>query len=488
LRVPPSGLLLRRARSACRDIGRDLGVVLGARVLLSAARALATVIAALYLSAVGFSALRIGETFLVMTAVAAALSVAVGSLTDRIDQRVLLVATPLLLTAGAFMLAYSAQASVLVAAVAIGSVGRGQGAGGGSVGPHQPAESSYVTAIVPARRRNSAFATLAVASSTGALLGGLLAGTARPTGSAASAAAAAASYRPAFLVVAGLAAAAGLLALALRRAPRAGADGGRTGPRAGADGGRAQGRGERDGRGRRRRGGALGESAARVVPWKSRRVLWRMLLTNSTNGLATVVVGPLFSYWLHTKFGASPGEIGVVYAAANGVSIAGLLLASPLARRMGSVKSIVALRATQGLLLLPLAFAPTFAFAGVVFAVRQLAQRLGLPLRKSYVQGVADESERGRMAAWSNLPSQGVQAGGHALVGYLFQEASLAAPFVIGAGAQLLNASLWAGLLGPIRPPEERGRRTERRELPPSPSPGGTAVPSGAPARGDDFF
>jgi len=421
-----------------------MAIVLTARLSMSTARSIAGVVTALYLEAEGFSGLAIGVLFVVVTVVSAGLSTAVGLLSDRVGRRPFLVLVPLLAGAAAFAYATSRTPAVLFVAAAVGTFGRGAGAGGGTVGPYQPAESALVAESVPPAYRASAFGGLTFASVAGALVGGLLATLAgsRPHARGAGALVA---YRPAFLAAGLLAVVAGLLALALpaRRGVLA------TGP--------ARRQGDPDSSAP---AGTPGGRRQRVRwPRRSWPALWRLSLTNAVNGLGVGLFGPFVSYWLSRRYGVGPGSIGILFAVVNLASLASALAAAWVGRRLGTVRAIVAVRLLSGALLVPMALAPTFLVASGLFVVRMVAQRMGLPLRQSFAQDLADPSERASVAALSTLPSQVTMAGSQALAGYLFDEVSLAAPMELAAVFQCLNAALYSVLFG-------RGRLTVARPAP----------------------
>ncbi len=408
-------------------IDRDLAIVLTARTCMSVARAIAGVVTALYLAAEGFSALRIGALFLCVALTSALLSTTIGLFSDRLGRRMFLVVVPLFASVSAVVFALERSTAVLFVFAALGSFGRGAGAGAGNVGPYQPAEAAFVAETVPVAKRSDAFGRLSFVSSIGALAGGLLAGLARPGSSVGAAATLA--YRPAFVAAAVLSAAAGLLALGLSEPVRPSVE--------------------------RRRGF--------VFPRRSWGVLWRFWITNGTNGLAIGLFGPFVSYWFHRRFGSSPAEIGVLFAVINVATLASSLSAADIGRRFGTVRAIVAVRLFSGLLLVPMALSPSFLVAGAIYLVRMMAQRVGLPLRQSFTQSVADPDERASLAALSTLPAQGTQAGSQVLAGYLFDEVSLSAPMILAGSLQVINAVAYAKLFGSIgtevdeRPSVEEG-------------------------------
>jgi MFS family permease len=419
---------------------RNLRVILAARVGMSVGRAMASVVTALYLAAIGFSAVEIGVLFVGVTVASALMSTVIGLLADRWGRKPFLVVVPLIAAGAGVVYAELRVTALLFVAAALGSFGRGSGAGGGTVGPYQPAESALVADSVSGDQRAAAFGRVAFASSVGALVGGLLAEVVRTTPHM-SAGEATAAYRPAFLVAAAMAVLAGLLALLLREPPRP-----------------AKRRGERRRRFR--------------WPRRSWPALWRFWVTNATNGAGIGLFGPFVSYWLYRRYGAAPGTIGVLFALVNLGSLASVLAAARIARLVGTVRAIVVVRAVGGALLVPMVLAPAFWIAGAVYFVRMMVQRVGMPLRQSFTQDMAHPEERASVAALSNLPSQATMGSSQAAAGYLFDEVSLAAPFELAAVLQVANAVLY-WLLFLRRPPrpvmsseaEGSARRLAQAEL-----------------------
>jgi len=402
-------------------MGRELSIIFLARVLMSATRALAGVLVPIYLAEQGFSALDLGALFVVVALAAAAISSGVGILSDRIGRRIFLIVLPLFAAGAAVAFAITRDVGVLFATAALGSFGRGAGAGAGAVGPYQPAESALAMDVTPANRRNAAFGRLAFGSSIGASAGGLLALLAPDSHLHGNGALTA--DRPAFLVMAALAVSAGLVALALREPVRS----------------------------HRERGAPTRPKFPRHSAW----LLYRLWATNGVNGLAIGMFGPFVTYWLYRRYGAGPAEVGVLFSVINLATAASTLSAAPLAHRFGLVRTVTVVRSLQAVLLVPMVLAPTFLVAGGVYLVRMVVQRIGLPLRQSYVVAMADPDERASVAALSNLPSQAAMAASPVLSGYLLDSVSLELPFEIAGVLQLANAWMFWGFFRRSPPEEE---------------------------------
>lgn len=414
---------------------RNFDLILAARLAMSMGRALAGVATPIYLALQGFSAFELAEYVMTVAFASAVLSAAIGLVSDQIGRRIFLIVIPLFAAVAGVVFAFSDATPLLFVMGALGSYGRGAGAGAGAVGPYQPAESAFVTDEVLPKHRNAAFGRLAFSSSLGATAGGLLALLVHET--RAHGAAAMHAYEPVFLATAAVSLCSGLLALGLSEPRRT-----------------------VEHRVEQHHGGKASAAPARrltiALPRRSWWLLSRLWVTNTMNGIAVGMFGPFVSYWLFRRFGAGPDKIGVLFAVINATTTASALSAASLARRYGLVRTITVVRSFQAVLLVPMVLSPSFAIAGAVYLIRMIVQRIGLPLRQSYAIALADPAERSSVVALSNLPSQLAMAGSPMLTGYLMDEVSLAAPFEISAVFQFVNAFSFWWFFHRMPPEEER--------------------------------
>lgn len=260
--VPPRPRGVTRIRSAVHPpwSNRNLDLMLLARVAMSVSRSLAGVLTPIYLALEGFSAFELSAYVLTVALVSALLSALIGVSSDRIGRRQFLIILPLATAAAGVTFALTSSTVALFVMGAVGSFGRGSGAGAGAVGPYQPAESALVTDSLPSRHRTAAFGLLSFASCVGGLVGSLLAlmvPTVHVHGDAAMVA-----FRGGFLAIAVAAAIAGILAVGLveMRVPQA-------------------------------RPARTDARPARLrLPVRSRWLLYRLWVTNSLNGAAVGAV------------------------------------------------------------------------------------------------------------------------------------------------------------------------------------------------------
>jgi MFS family permease len=399
---------------------RDMQLLVIARIFMSAVRGLAGVVAPIYLAKIGFDGSDLGVLFAVTAIVSAALTGAVAFLSDRFGRKTFIIGVPLLTAVAGLAFAITQNPAVIFVAAAAGSFGRGAGAGGGSVGPYQPAEQAYLADSVLPQARNSLFGRIAFASSLGAVIGvGVFAWI--PDAGRFLGMSELDSYRPAFILLSLLSLSAALLPLPIapRRAPVS----------------------------------HCGHRAI-TLPRKSWRILLRLSITNGLNGLSIGFFGPFITYWFYTRFNAGPGTVGALYALINVGAMISNLSAARVATSLGVVKAIVLTRAVAAILIVPMVLSPHFWIAGAVYFIRMMVQRVGMPLRQSYVMGVVPQEERALVAGLSNLPAQGTSAATPAAAGYLFDHVSESLPFELGAAIQCASAGVYWLFFRNMRPEE----------------------------------
>jgi hypothetical protein len=109
----------------------------------------------------------------------------------------------------------------------------------------------------------------------------------------------------------------------------------------------------------------------------------------------------------------------------------------------------------SSLLLVTVAFAPTFPIAAVLFLLREGLVEMDVPTRQSYVLAVVRPEERTIASGITNLVRLGAWAIAPAFAGALMIGESLYLPLVIGAAMKIAyDLMLWRAFRG-IKPPEE---------------------------------
>ncbi|HEY4217127.1 MAG TPA: MFS transporter [Gemmatimonadaceae bacterium] len=413
---------------------RDIRLLLSGRALRSLSQGFLTVIVPVYLARLGYSATRVGVVFTAGAAGSIALTASVGLFADRIGRKPLLIALGLLTSAAALTFAVTTQFAILLIAAACGTIGRGGGAGSsGAYGPYYPAEQPLITEKVPDRTRTHVFGVVAVVGVLSGAVGSLAA--ALPTE----------LYRwfalpeiqgdrAMFFAAAVIGCAMALVILPVNEPPPS--------PR---------------------------KPGRRLQP-ATTRVLWRFLITNATNGLAVGMLGPVLVYWFHVRFGATVAQLGTLYFLANLLAAPSNLMAGYVAKRLGTVRAVVTLRAIAVILMAAMALVPTFLMAALLFLVRTQVNTMANPMRQSFLMGIVDPADRSAAAGLSNLPLQILSSAGPTIAGQLMQFVWVSLPLELAAGLQAVNTVLYHAFFHKMRLPEERDYVTRDPAAPRQPS------------------
>ncbi|MBI5836446.1 MAG: MFS transporter [Candidatus Eisenbacteria bacterium] len=190
---------------------------------------------------------------------------------------------------------------------------------------------------------------------------------------------------------------------------------------------------------------------------ESRRVVWRISSLFTMDALGGgFLTASLLSFFFFTRFGVTEGGIGLLFFAARVANAFSHLGAAWLAKRIGLVNTMVFTHIPSSLLLLTVAFAPTFAVAAALFILREGLVEMDVPTRQSYVMAVVKPEERTVASGVTHLVRLGAWAVAPAAAGLLMRGGSLAGPLVVGAGLKIAyDLMLYFAFRG-VRPPEER--------------------------------
>jgi MFS family permease len=163
----------------------------------------------------------------------------------------------------------------------------------------------------------------------------------------------------------------------------------------------------------------------------------------------------LVSYFFFERFAASEATIAALFFGARILNAVSHLGAAWLARRIGLVNTMVFTHIPSSLLLVTVAFAPSFAIAAVLFLLREGLVEMDVPTRQSYVLAVVSPGERTVASGITNLVRLGAWAIAPSMAGLIMTGDRLYLPLVIGAAMKIsYDIMLWRAFRA-VRPPEE---------------------------------
>lgn len=404
------------------------------RVLRSVPQGYLGILLPLYLVALGYSAVALGTLLAFSALVAAGVSMTVGVLADRLGRKNCLAAISVMLGIGAIGFAFARSFTWLVVFASIGSIGRGGALAGGAWGPFYPAVQPLVAESTTDYNRTTVFGAFSfvgvIVAAAGTLLAGLPQLLGRIFGTPELA-----TYRMLFILAGllGLAMAIAVIPVNERRAADLQPESETHAPAANV---------------LRMRFGLSRDS------W---RLVVRFMITNTTNGLAIGMLGPIVVYWFYERFGVGSAQLAEFFFVLNLASALPYLLAGRLALMLGSVRAIVWTRAISTVLLFLVVLAPMFWLAALLYGVRAIFNMLSIPVRQSYLMGVIPPAERSSASGFANFPSQVMSAAGPYIAGQFMEHLYLSLPLVFAAAMQALNTVLYWIFFRNVLPPEEMG-------------------------------
>jgi predicted MFS family arabinose efflux permease len=192
------------------------------------------------------------------------------------------------------------------------------------------------------------------------------------------------------------------------------------------------------------------------VSRETRRILWRISSLFALDSFAGgFLTSALLAFFLYERFGVGLETIAPLFFLARVANALSHLAAAWLAVRIGLVNTMVFTHIPSSLLLVTVAYAPSFPVAAVLFLLREGLVEMDVPTRQSYVMALVRPEERSLASGVTQLVRVGGWAIAPAFAGLLMKEVSPAVPLVAGAGLKIAyDLALWRAFRH-VRPPEE---------------------------------
>jgi predicted MFS family arabinose efflux permease len=187
-----------------------------------------------------------------------------------------------------------------------------------------------------------------------------------------------------------------------------------------------------------------------VLPIKSRSVIIRGMAYGVLFSLSTGLIGSsIFSLWLNARYGASVDVISYIYAAAQFILMFAFLASPAIARKLGSVASIVTLQVIGFSLLLLIILVDSLVAAGLLYASIIILLSMPNPILRSFIIGLVDPSERASASTVIALSMNLSSSLAPAVTGYYISAGLLKVPLylsmLIGISSVALFYSLFSG-------------------------------------------
>jgi MFS family permease len=381
-----------------------------------------SVILVIYLTGLGLSGSQTGLLLTLTLAGDTAISFWLTTRADRFGRRRTLLIGAALMAAAGLAFALTRNFLFLVVAGTIGVISPS----GNEVGPFLSIEQAALSHVIPARSRTSVFAWYTLAGSFATGLGALCAG----LGVQAFQDAGVAPLRGQRAIVLGYAAI-GLVLVALFSRLSPAAEVGKAGETPVAT-------------------TALGLGESRGVVLR----LAGLFAMDAFGG--GFVVQSFVAYWFYLRFHVEPAALGGIFFGANMFAGISALVAAPMARRIGLVKTMVFTHLPSNILLILVPLMPNVELATLMLLARFSISQMDVPTRQSYTMAIVRPEERSAAAGITGVARTSGAAVAPFFAGLLFSVPALISwPFFIAGAMKIGYDVLLYRAFVRVRPPEE---------------------------------
>jgi MFS family permease len=203
-------------------------------------------------------------------------------------------------------------------------------------------------------------------------------------------------------------------------------------------------------------GAAKSSLSIKTISTKSRGIIAKMSTLFAVDSFGGgFVIQSIVSFWFYTRFGADLSTLSYLFAIAGVLTALSFMASTKIASKIGLVNTMVFTHIPSNILLIILAFAPTFSIAISLYLARMSISQMDVPTRQSYLMGVVRENERIPAATITNTSRNIAQAVSPSLSGIIIQALSLSAPFVFGGVLKIVYDVGLFFSFRKIKPPEE---------------------------------
>jgi len=149
------------------------------------------------------------------------------------------------------------------------------------------------------------------------------------------------------------------------------------------------------------------------------------------------VIQSLLAYWFHVRYGVDEAALGGIFFGANLLAGFSALLAVPVAKKIGLIRTMVFTHVPSNILLILVPFMPDLTLAIVTLLLRFSISQMDVPTRQAYTMAVVAPDERSAAAGITGIARSVGAALSPALAGALLPVFPNA-PFFIAGGLKIV--------------------------------------------------
>lgn len=190
----------------------------------------------------------------------------------------------------------------------------------------------------------------------------------------------------------------------------------------------------------------------------SRAMVYRLTVLFSVDSFGGgFLVQSILVLWLFQRFKLPVSEAADIFFWTGLLTAGSYLVAAPLARRIGLIKTMVFTHLPSSLCVMLIPFMSDLRIVIALLLVRALLSQMDVPARSSYVMAVVTEAERPAAASLTAVPRSLASAISPVIAGYMIALTSFGWPILIGGTLKAVYDLTLLAMFSRVRPPEEAG-------------------------------
>jgi MFS family permease len=170
---------------------------------------------------------------------------------------------------------------------------------------------------------------------------------------------------------------------------------------------------------------------------KSGGVVMRLSALFSLDAFAGgFVIQSFLAYWFHVRFGVDEAMLGGIFLGANLLAGLSALLAVPVAKKIGLIRTMVFTHLPSNVLLILVPFMPNLPLAISVLLLRFSISQMDVPTRQAYTMAAVDPDERSAAAGITGIARSVGASLSPVLAGALFS-VFMSGIFIVAGGLKI---------------------------------------------------
>ena len=186
-----------------------------------------------------------------------------------------------------------------------------------------------------------------------------------------------------------------------------------------------------------------GDLRAYVRSLAGSRTVQQLVVISGLIGVGAGLIVPFFNVYFHKILQAGPGDIGIIFALAQGSMIVGAAVVPYVAARIGKVKTVSLTYLISIPFLIMLALTTNLYLAGGAYILRMLFMNMSSPVSNSFSMEIVRSDEMTSVSSLTSTANCFAIAGGSFVAGLLMSYGVYTMPYLAACGFYVVASILY---------------------------------------------